>query len=214
MIDVSAPSQADNPEARAFFGRLERATASPGMLSALARMFIDIDVRDVVPSVHAPPLILHRTRDRLVNVRHGRWLAEHLPNARMVELEGDDHIFWYEGAEECSARCRSSSPAPAPNPSRERVLATVLFTDIVDSTRKAAELGDQRWREVLERHQRGGARGAGSFQRPRGEVDRGRVSGHVRRPRPRDPLRRRDPRIVRARWGSAFAPAFTPASAR
>ena len=96
MIDVGAPSQADNPESRAFYARLERASASPGMLAALVRMFFDIDVRDVVPSVHVPTLVLHRQRDRLVNVRNGRWLAEHLPNARLVELPGDDHLMWYE----------------------------------------------------------------------------------------------------------------------
>ena len=68
---------------------MERSTASPGMLTALFQMFLDLDVRDVVPSVHAPALILHRSHDPLVNVRHGRWLAEHMPNARMVEFEGD-----------------------------------------------------------------------------------------------------------------------------
>ena len=166
------------------------------------------------PSVHAPTLVLHRRHDRLVNVRNGRWLAEHLPNARLVEFEGDDHIFWYEDAERGSARCRSSSPGLAHAPEPERMLATVLFTDIVDSTRTAAELGDRRWREVLERHQRAVRDALGALQRPRGEVDRGRLSGHVRRPRPRDPLRPGDPRLVARRWGSAFAPASTPASAR
>ena len=100
LIEISSPSQADNPEARAFYGRLERASASPGMLAALAQMFIDLDVREVVPSVQAPTLILHRIHDRLVNVRHGRWLAEHMPHGQLVEVEGDDHTFWFEGAEQ------------------------------------------------------------------------------------------------------------------
>jgi class 3 adenylate cyclase len=154
MIDVSAPSQADNVESRAFFGRLERATASPGMLTALSQMFIDLDVREVVPSVHTPTLILHRTRDRLVNVRHGRWLAEHMPNARLVEFEGDDHNFWYEGTEEWLGELQEFLTGTRVAPVVDRVLATVLFTDIVDSTRTAAALGDKRWRDVLERHQR------------------------------------------------------------
>ena len=81
MIEVSAPSRADDPGARAFTARMERASASPGMLGSLGQMFIEIDVRNVVPSVQAPTLVLHRRHDRLVNVRHGRWLAEHLPNA-------------------------------------------------------------------------------------------------------------------------------------
>jgi class 3 adenylate cyclase len=163
LIDVSSPSQADNPEARAFFGRLERSTASPGMLAALARMFIDIDVREVVPSVHVPALILHRSHDRLVNVRHGRWLAEHLPNARMVEFEGDDHIFWYESSEEWLGEVQEFLTGARAEPDGERVLATVLFTDIADSTSTAADLGDQRWREVLERHQRAVREALGRF---------------------------------------------------
>jgi class 3 adenylate cyclase len=154
IVEVSAPSHADNPEAREHWGRLERSTASPGMMMALARMFLDIDVRGVVPSVHAPALILHRTHDRLVNVRHGRWLAEHLPNARIVEFEGDDHSFWFQGREESLGALQEFLTGSRAVSELDRVLATVLFTDIVDSTSTAAELGDQRWREVLERHQR------------------------------------------------------------
>ena len=154
IIEVSHPSQTGNPEARAFWGRCERSTASPGMMLALAQMFLDLDVRDIVPSVHAPALILHRTRDRLVNVRHGRWLAAHLPNARMVEFEGDDHGFWFHGTEEWLGTLQEFLTGARAVPETDRVLATVLFTDIVDSTLMAADLGDRHWREVLERHQR------------------------------------------------------------
>jgi class 3 adenylate cyclase len=154
MIEVGAPSQADNPESRAFYARLERASASPGMLAQLVRMFFDIDVRDVVPSVHVPTLVLHRKRDRLVNVRNGRWLAEHLPNARLVELPGDDHVMWYEDVERTLGEIQEFLTGARQAAEPKRMLATVLFTDIVDSTRKAAELGDQRWRDVLEGHQR------------------------------------------------------------
>jgi class 3 adenylate cyclase len=152
IVEVSSPSQADNAEARAFYGRLERATASPGMLTALSQMFLDLDVRDVVPSVQTPTLVLHRVRDRLVNVRHGRWLAEHMPNARLIELAGDDHTFWFEGTSEWLGDVQEFLTGSRAPPATDRVLATVLFTDIVDSTRTAAELGDQRWREVLEKH--------------------------------------------------------------
>jgi class 3 adenylate cyclase len=154
MIDVGAPSQSSNPESRTFFGRLERASASPGMLGSLVQMFFDIDVRDVVPSVYVPTLVLHRERDRLVNVRNGRWLAEHLPNARYVELPGDDHIMWYENLDRTLGEVEEFLTGARQAPEPERTLATVLFTDIVDSTRTAAELGDQRWRDVLEGHQR------------------------------------------------------------
>jgi class 3 adenylate cyclase len=153
IVEVAAPSQADNPESRAFFGRMERASASPGMMAALATMFLDIDVRDVVPTVHAPTLILHRRHDRLVNVRHGRWLAEHMPNARLVEIPGDDHTFWYEHPELALGEIQEFLTGVQYQPEPERVLATVVFTDIVDSTRTAAEFGDRKWREILERHQ-------------------------------------------------------------
>jgi class 3 adenylate cyclase len=164
IIDVGAPSQSDNPESRAFFARLERASASPGMLGSLVRMFFDIDVRDVVPSVHVPTLVLHRQRDRLVNVRNGRWLAEHLPNARLVELPGDDHVLWYENVELTLGEVQEFLTGARQAPEPERMLATVLFTDIVDSTRTAVELGDHRWREVLERHQRSVRDALSSFE--------------------------------------------------
>jgi pimeloyl-ACP methyl ester carboxylesterase len=154
LIDVVAPSRADDPDARAFLARMERASASPGMLAALVQMFFDIDVRDVVPSVHVPTLVLHRRYDRLVNVRNGRWLAEHLPDAKLVELPGDDHIIWYEHPELTLAEVQEFLTGTRAAREPDRVLATVLFTDIVDSTRIASDMGDKRWREVLEEHQR------------------------------------------------------------
>jgi len=154
MVEVVAPSQAEDPEARAWFARIERATASPGMLASLAQMFLDIDVRDVVPTVHVPTLVLHRRHDRLVNVRNGRWLAEHLPDARLVELPGSDHSLLYEEPESALGEVEEFLTGTRSTPAPQRMLATVLFTDIVDSTKTATELGDRRWREVLEGHQR------------------------------------------------------------
>jgi class 3 adenylate cyclase len=163
VIEVSSPSQADDPDARAFAARMERATASPGMLTSLAQMFIEIDVREVVPTVQTPALVLHRRFDRLVNVRHGRWLAEHLPNARLVELPGGDHLTWGEGMDELIDEVQEFLTGTRYAPEPDRVLATVLFTDIVDSTGTAAQLGDQRWREVLENHRRGVRDALGRF---------------------------------------------------
>jgi class 3 adenylate cyclase len=162
-LEVAAPSVADDPAARAAFARLERGSASPGMLVSLAEMFIDTDVRDVVPSVQVPALVLHRRYDRLVNVRHGRWLAEHLPNARLVETPGDDHAPWTQGAEDTLALVQEFLTGTHYEPEPDRVLATVLFTDIVDSTGMAAQLGDSRWREVLESHRRGVRDALGRF---------------------------------------------------
>jgi class 3 adenylate cyclase len=153
LIEVVSPTQADNPQAREFLGRLTRASASPGMMMQLAQMYIELDMRDVVPSIHTPALVLHRTRDRLVNVGNGRWLAEHLPNARLVELEGEDHTPWYDHVDEWHDEVQQFLTGTRAAPVSERILATVLFTDIVDSTKTAAKLGDHRWREVLERHQ-------------------------------------------------------------
>jgi class 3 adenylate cyclase len=151
-VEIAAPTQADNPETRKFFARIQRASSSPGMVGSLVQLFIDLDVRDVVPSVHTPALVLHREHDRLVNVGNGRWLARHLPNARYVELPGDDHVPWYEGTDEWLGEVQEFLTGVRAEPENERILATVLLTDIVDSTKTAASLGDRRWREVLASH--------------------------------------------------------------
>jgi class 3 adenylate cyclase len=98
--------------------------------------------------------VLHRRHDRLVNVRHGRWLAENLPNARLVELPGQDHAIWFEATDVALGEIQEFLTGARAAPEPDRVLATVLFTDIVDSTKTASELGDQRWRELLEGHGR------------------------------------------------------------
>src|SRR5260370_26007135 len=100
------------------------------MMTSLARMFLDVDVRAVVSGVPVPTLVLHRVHDRLVNVRNGRWLAEHLPNARLVELEGDDHMPWYQGTDEWLGEVQEFLTGTRAGPVGQRVLATVLFTDI------------------------------------------------------------------------------------
>jgi class 3 adenylate cyclase len=153
LAEITAPSHADDPDVRTFIGRIQRATASPGMMWLLTQMFMEIDVRGVVPTIHVPTLVMHRRHDRLVDVRHSRWLAEHLPDARLVELDGDDHDPRYERVEEWHDEVQEFLTGSRAEPVVERRLATVLFTDIVDSTRTATELGDTRWRAVLEGHQ-------------------------------------------------------------
>ncbi len=153
-IDIFSPSLAENAHARDFQARFERQAASPMRVQQLFEMFLDTDVRGALPLIQSPTLILHRRNDRAVNVRGARWLAEQIGDSRLVELEGEDHFPWVgdvnaalEPIEEFLTGVR---PAPAP----ERVLATVLFTDIVDSTRLATEMGDRRWRDLLEEHQK------------------------------------------------------------
>jgi class 3 adenylate cyclase len=147
-----APSVAKDPAAREFFSRLQRLGASPGAAMALMSSYMDIDVRPALPLVHAPTMVLHRTGDRMVPVSLGRYLAEHIDGAHMVELPGTDHFWWTEDAEEILGEAEEFLTGTRSALEADRVLASVLFTDIVDSTRRAAELGDREWRLLLNRH--------------------------------------------------------------
>ncbi len=127
-------------------------SASPRAAAALLQMNTGIDIRSLLPSVKVPTLLLYRVGDRDVLVEEGRYIAERMPEARLVELSGADHLFWagdyqqmlYEVQEFVTGRRGSSEP--------ERRLATVLFTDVVSSTETATEMGDRAWRDLLERH--------------------------------------------------------------
>src|SRR5437763_1439089 len=152
-IELFAPNLAGSPTMRRQWGLFEHAAASPGMVSALLGSYREIDVTDVLPTLRVPTLVLHRTGDTAVLVEMARMLAELIPAARYVELEGNDHIPWFGDAdalldeiEEFLTGCRHAAEP-------DRALATVLFTDIAGSTERAATLGDSRWRELLERHQ-------------------------------------------------------------
>ncbi|HEX6688699.1 MAG TPA: adenylate/guanylate cyclase domain-containing protein [Solirubrobacterales bacterium] len=153
-IDVFSPSLAENPQARAFQARFERQAASPMRVRQLNQMFLDTDVRGALPLIQAPTLVLHRRQDRAVNYRAARWLAGQIGGSRYVELEGEDHFPWVGDSDAALAAIEEFLTGVRPAPASERVLATVLFTDIVDSTRLATELGDRRWRELLEQHQK------------------------------------------------------------
>jgi class 3 adenylate cyclase len=153
-LDVFSPSLAGDPRAREVQGRFERQSASPMRVGRLVEMFLDTDVREVLPLIRTPTLVIHRRGDQVVNYRAARWLAEQIEGSTYVELDGTDHFPWVgenksDGLAEIEEFLTGARPAPSP----ERVLATVLFTDIVDSTKRAEELGDRRWRELLEDHQ-------------------------------------------------------------
>lgn len=111
-----------------------------------------IDVRDVLPTIRVPTLILHRSGDRDVNVEEGRYIAARIPGAKFVELAGADHDEWIGDSESVVAEVEEFLTGVRPPVEKERVLARVLFTDIVGSTQRATALGDQRWRELLEAH--------------------------------------------------------------
>ncbi len=153
-VEVAAPSVADDPDVRAFFGRMERASSSPRLLQQSFLAFIDTDVTDVLPSIRVPTLVLHRRYDRLVDVRAGRWLAERIPGAKFVELPGGDHNFWYDGVDLVVGEVEEFLLGGRRDPEPDRLLMTVLFTDVVDSTEQAAAVGDGRWRDTLAAHQR------------------------------------------------------------
>lgn len=140
-----------SPFVRRTFGTVERSAVSPTMARGLVEALLQIDVHPALGAISAPTIVLHRRGD-VVPISHGRLLADRIPGARMVELSGSDHAIWTEETDviigEIEQLLTGSRAAAAP----ERVLATVLFTDIVDSTRRAAEVGDAAWRRLLERH--------------------------------------------------------------
>ena len=152
MVELFAPSLAEDPRAAEFTARLERSAASPAMVQQIFEMFLDVDVRAVLPSIHVPTLVLHRHSDRVVNRRAGQELAASIPGARYVELAGTDHVPWAGDSDSVIGEVEEFLTGARSSPEPDRVLATVMFTDIVGSTARAAELGDARWRELLADH--------------------------------------------------------------
>lgn len=135
---------------REWAGKLERLAASPGTAIALFRMHSEIDVRPVLPSIQAPTLVLHRPADPRIDIRHSRYIAEHVPGGKLIELPGTDMLPFGPGQDELVDDLEEFLTGARHAPDPERILATVMFSDIVDSTRRAAEMGDRSWRGVLE----------------------------------------------------------------
>jgi class 3 adenylate cyclase len=147
-----APKSADDPAFRSWYARLQRYGASPGSAIAWYRLSGEIDVRHVLPAIRVPTLVMHRAGDMIVPVEHGRYLAAQIPGARYVELPGGGNFWLDEDAETILAEVQEFITGVRPTVVPDRLLLTVLFTDIVDSTRMAAELGDDRWRDLLAGH--------------------------------------------------------------
>jgi pimeloyl-ACP methyl ester carboxylesterase len=150
LMELFTPSVALTESQKRAYGMFARAAASPRMVRALIETVEQIDIRDVLPSVRVPTLVLHVDDDRVVPVEAGQQLADGIPGARFVRFRGVDHAFWLVDGlvEEIERFVTGAVQHVEPN----RVLRSVLFTDIVASTTRAAELGDRAWREVLERH--------------------------------------------------------------
>ena len=153
-ILAMAPSIADDPglgALRGWLSKVQRNAATPSGWEAFARMAFEIDVREMVPSIHVPALIVHAAGDRVCHVENGRWLARNLPGARYVELPGADHVPWFD-PDATVAEIREFLTGSREPAEPDRVLATLVFTDVVGSTEMATRLGDRRWRDLLETH--------------------------------------------------------------
>jgi class 3 adenylate cyclase len=131
-----------------------RRSASPGAALALMKMNTQLDMTHVLPTIHVPTMVMHRTGDLDINVEEGRWLAERIPGARFVELPGVDHWPWIGDQDPILDEIQEFLTGARPEPDATRVLATILFTDIVESTRHAHALGDKAWKTLLEKHDR------------------------------------------------------------
>ncbi len=151
-LDHYVPGKSRDP---AFAERLAtyfRRAASPGAAVALLRMNTQIDIRSILSTIRVPTLVMHRTGDQDVNVAEGRYIADRIPGARFVELAGDDHLPWVGDQSRLLDEMQEFLTGVRPAPEYERVLATVMFTDIVGSTEAASRLGDRDWRDLLGRH--------------------------------------------------------------
>jgi pimeloyl-ACP methyl ester carboxylesterase len=154
MMKTVIPSQAASQDAVSQFAKLERLSASPGAVRAIGLLNAQIDIRPILPSVQVPTLVLHRRTDARVPIEVGRNLAAQIPNARFIEYPDGDHAFWSGDSEALLGDIEEfvTGHRDSASTDLERVLATVLFTDIVDSTRSAAAMGDQAWRRSLDSH--------------------------------------------------------------
>jgi pimeloyl-ACP methyl ester carboxylesterase len=144
------PGGTEDPAFQDWWGRFQQLGASPAMARRLFESYPKIDVRNVLPAIRVPTLVLHRRDDRQVPVRMGRFLAEHIPGAKYVELEGDDHLFFLGDTDALLDEIEEFVAGVRRGPDPDRVLATVLFIDIVGSTSLAAEMGDAKWKELLQ----------------------------------------------------------------
>ena len=151
-IETRAPSMVHDEGYRQWLGNYLRLAASPGAAMAIMRMNMEIDVRHVLPAIRVPTLVLHRTGERLTRVEQARYMAERIPGAKLVELAGMDHTPYAGDADPIASEVEEFLTGVRRVAEPDRVLATVLFTDIVGSTERAAALGDRGWRELLESH--------------------------------------------------------------
>jgi pimeloyl-ACP methyl ester carboxylesterase len=150
VLEQLGPSIAEDEDLVQVYARAAARGASPAAAAALMRMSAQIDVRHVLPAIRVPTLVLHRADEYLADA--SRYVGDRIPGARIVELPGNDHLPWLGDQDAVLDEIEEFLTGVRPHPTLDRVLATVLFTDIVGSTQLAVELGDRRWRELLEQH--------------------------------------------------------------
>jgi pimeloyl-ACP methyl ester carboxylesterase len=148
----AAPSLASDDAFTQWWAKYNRMSASPGAVASLMRMAFEGDVRNVLPSISCPTLVLHRTNDPFVDIHHGRYLASHIPDARLVECSGGDHLHYVGDTEDYDNEFERFLTGDLKIVEPERVLATVLFTDIVGATEHASRALDRKWAELLALH--------------------------------------------------------------
>ena len=149
-----APSLVDDESFQTWYAQAQRFSGTPASARAWFRITMEIDVRDVLPAIRVPTLVVHRTGDRVIPVESGRYLAEHISDAKYVEIPGVDHFPFVGDFDATVDEVEEFLTGTRRSRELDRVLATVLFTDIVGSTARAAELGDRRWTELLAEHHR------------------------------------------------------------
>jgi class 3 adenylate cyclase len=164
LINLFLPSFAGDERAKRYFSRWQRMSASPSTALALFDANTQIDIRHILPQVQVPTLVIHRTDEPVVSVGNARYAAEHIPGARLLEQPGEDHLPWLGDADGMLDAIEEFVTGSRHHVDEDRILATVLFTDIVDSTRLAAEAGDRRWRELLDAHDEISAREVERFR--------------------------------------------------
>lgn len=152
LLRVYAPSLADDKAFSQRFAHFLRLSLTPAAAARLASWVIELDVRSVVPTIQVPTLVVHRQGDMFMRIGHAQWIAEHLPGSRLVILPGNDHAYYAGDQDGLLAEIQEFLTGVRGGADYDRVLATVLLTDIVDSTRRAAALGDHRWRDLLDEH--------------------------------------------------------------
>jgi pimeloyl-ACP methyl ester carboxylesterase len=151
-IEARAKSLHHDPSFRQWWGRYTRMGASPADAARVVRLTAEVDVRHVLPTIRVPTLIFHAIGDATVDVRYSRYMAERIPGAKYIELPSADHLPWLADADIVVEEVAEFLTGVRPVHEPDRVLATVLFTDIVGATEKAAGLGDRRWHELLDNH--------------------------------------------------------------